>query len=179
MQSAPSIFIGYRRQDSQGFAGRVADDLIDNFGVAQVFRDDDIPEGTDFTSVLERALGRCGVLIVVIGPNWLRIKDDDKLPRLFHPDDWVRREIEKQDNDKRHHFKTLWLDWYERYPTADLPDVHAWVIFPTVSGRCFYEHCGQVQHCSWVGMYSTITQLPSNEKWYLTSWRSRKVKSAF
>lgn len=94
MQREASIFIGYRRQDSQGFAGRVADDLIDNFGAAQVFRDDDIPEGSDFTRVLEQELGRCNVLIAVIGPNWLRIKSDDNLPKLFHPNDWVRREIE-------------------------------------------------------------------------------------
>lgn len=87
-----TIFIGYRRRDSQGFAGRVTDDLIDTFGTAQVFRDDDIPEGSDFTLVLERALSTCSVLIAVIGPNWLR--DHDGIQRLHQPDDWVRQEIE-------------------------------------------------------------------------------------
>ena len=94
MKQDASIFIGYRRHDSQGFAGRVADDLIDKFGTSQIFRDDDIPEGSDFTRVLEQALGNCGVLIAVIGPNWLKSVDDNGLPRLHHPDDWVRREIE-------------------------------------------------------------------------------------
>ncbi|MFK7994591.1 MAG: toll/interleukin-1 receptor domain-containing protein [Granulosicoccus sp.] len=90
-QGAP-VFIGYRRRDSQGFAGRVADDLIDHFGVHQIFRDDDIPEGSDFTRVLEQALGSCHVLIAVIGPDWLNpVKG---IPRIHHPDDWVRREIE-------------------------------------------------------------------------------------
>lgn len=88
------IFIGYRRNDSQGFAGRVADDLIESFGASQVFRDDDIPEGSDFTRVLGQALVNCHVLIAVIGPNWLTTLDDDGQPRLHNPDDWVRREIE-------------------------------------------------------------------------------------
>jgi len=86
------IFIGYRRRDSQGFAGRITDDLIDCFGVNQVFRDDDIPEGSDFTVVLEKALSTCSVLIAVVGPNWLgRV---DGLSRLHQPNDWVRQELE-------------------------------------------------------------------------------------
>ena len=94
MRQDASIFIGYRRRDSQGFAGRVADDLIEKFGTSQVFRDDDIREGSDFTHVLDQALRNCRVLIAVIGPNWLSMLDDQGLPRLHHPDDWVRREIE-------------------------------------------------------------------------------------
>lgn len=90
-----SIFIGYRRRDSQGFAGRVADDLIERFGAAQVFRDDDIPEGADFTAALDAALSACRVLIVVIGPRWVHASDADGRPRLHDPDDWVRREIEQ------------------------------------------------------------------------------------
>ncbi len=72
----------------------MADDLIDSFGMNQVFRDDDIPEGSDFTRVLEQALNTCSVLIAVIGPNWLRALEFDGAPRLHQPDDWVRREIE-------------------------------------------------------------------------------------
>lgn len=94
MTKGASIFIGYRRQDSQGFAGRVADDLIDHFGSACIFRDDDIPEGADFTQVLDQALSGCSILIAVIGPHWLKVQDGQGRPRLFLPDDWVRREIE-------------------------------------------------------------------------------------
>ena len=94
MRQGAQIFIGYRRHDSQGFAGRVADDLIEQFGTSQIFRDDDIPEGSNFTHVLEQALSKCRVLIAVIGPDWLTTLDDQGFPRLHHPDDWVRREIE-------------------------------------------------------------------------------------
>ncbi len=94
MTQTASIFIGYRRHDSQGFAGRVADDLIDRFSHAHVFRDDEIPEGSDFTQVLDQALNTCSVLIAVIGPNWLQVPFGQTTPRLFEQDDWVRREIE-------------------------------------------------------------------------------------
>ena len=94
MNRSACIFVGYRRSDSQGFAGRVADDLIDCFGTVQVFRDDDIPEGSDFTKVLESALSNSSVLIVVIGPNWLNAVNSNGQRRLDDPEDWVRREIE-------------------------------------------------------------------------------------
>ncbi len=93
MTPGPEVFISYRREDSQGFAGRLADDLIECFGAEHVFRDDDIPEGEDFARVLERALSACEVIIVMIGPAWLGARDH-RGRRLDDPDDWVRREIE-------------------------------------------------------------------------------------
>ena len=50
------IFISYRHDDSQGFAGRLTDDLSDAFGPDQVFRDIEIAVGSDFTDVLHRAI---------------------------------------------------------------------------------------------------------------------------
>lgn len=92
--AAGCIFVGYRRRDSQGFAGRLADDLIECFGDTTIFRDDDIPEGEDYTDVLREALAICKVFIVVIGPDWLTASDSEGRPRLQDPNDWVRREIE-------------------------------------------------------------------------------------
>ena len=65
------IFISYRRDDSQGFAGRLEDDLSECFGDEQVFRDREIPVGTDFAQHLEGTLGAAAVVLAVIGPNWL------------------------------------------------------------------------------------------------------------
>jgi hypothetical protein len=90
-----AIFIGYRRQDSQGFAGRLADDLSDVLGDKQIFRDDEIPEGQDFTEVLLKALGSSSVLLAVIGPGWLTARDSSGQIRLHKSDDWVRLEIEE------------------------------------------------------------------------------------
>lgn len=88
------IFISYRRDDSAGFAGRLEDDLSECFGEQPVFRDREIPAGTDFAQHLETTLGAAAVVLAVIGPKWLEVRGADGGRRLDDPDDWVRREIE-------------------------------------------------------------------------------------
>jgi hypothetical protein len=88
------IFVSYRRDDSQGFAGRLADDLIEIFGPDRVFRDVEIPIGSDFSDVLQRAIAASDALIVVIGRNWAGSRAGSETTRLFDPTDWVRAEIE-------------------------------------------------------------------------------------
>ena len=96
------IFISYRRDDSQGFAGRLADDLTEILGPELVFRDVEIPAGYDFTEVLNRAVAACDVLLVVIGRNWRAPSAHTGKSRLFDPVDWVRAEIESAfDQEKR------------------------------------------------------------------------------
>ncbi|MDX2456086.1 MAG: toll/interleukin-1 receptor domain-containing protein [Gammaproteobacteria bacterium] len=88
------IFISYRRDDSQGFAGRLADDLNEILGPDRVFRDIEIPVGSDFTDVLHRAIAASNILLVVIGRHWAADSDQGFGTRLFEPTDWVRTEIE-------------------------------------------------------------------------------------
>lgn len=88
------IFISYRRRGSQGFAGRLADDLIDRFGEEQVFRDVEIKPGDDFAETIESAIASCSALLVVLGPQWLEHRNEKGEPRLHEPGDWVRLEIE-------------------------------------------------------------------------------------
>jgi hypothetical protein len=90
-----SIFISYRRDDSQGFAGRLDDDLSERFGDAQVFRDREIPAGSDFARHLEDRLNAAEVVLVVIGRGWIDQRDAEGRLRLDSPDDWVRMEIER------------------------------------------------------------------------------------
>jgi hypothetical protein len=99
-QSAPSqgqtsnIFINYRRDDTAGYAGRLFDRLSERFG-DRVFMDVDyIDPGLDFVEVIEKAVGSCDVLIVMIGKQWLTITDKHGKRRLDNPDDFVRVEIE-------------------------------------------------------------------------------------
>lgn len=89
-----AIFISYRRADSQGFAGRLEDDLSERFGEDQVFRDREIPPGTDFVNHLEAHLAKAEVVLVVIGRGWLDARDAGGERRLDSTEDWVRREIE-------------------------------------------------------------------------------------
>jgi len=88
------IFVSYRRDDSQGFAGRLADDLNEILGPDRVFRDIEIPVGSDFTNVLQRAIAASSILLVVIGRHWAADSHRGYGSRLFEPTDWVRTEIE-------------------------------------------------------------------------------------
>jgi hypothetical protein len=88
------IFISYRRDDSRHAAGRLADDLADTFGEAAIFRDiEGIDPGVDFTRALEKALAGCVVMLVLIGPRWLDLRDPQGRRRLDQPGDWIRQEI--------------------------------------------------------------------------------------
>ncbi|MBI1395748.1 MAG: TIR domain-containing protein [Betaproteobacteria bacterium] len=88
------IFVSYRRSDSAGFAGRLVDDLERQFPGHQLFRDiESIEAGADFVDAIERALRASSVLLVVIGPRWLDVRDADDRRRLDDPRDFVRLEI--------------------------------------------------------------------------------------
>jgi hypothetical protein len=82
-----SIFISYRRDDSEGEAGRLYADLVKEFGQSAVFMDvDAIQKGRDFRKAIDESVGACGVLLAVIGRDWLG-------ERLQNPTDFVRLEI--------------------------------------------------------------------------------------
>lgn len=91
---AGKIFINYRRDDSIGMAGRLHDRLAQTFGRDKLFMDvDHIPVGEDFVTHLNNQVAECDVVLVVIGPSWLRAKDKAGQRRLQQPDDFVAIEI--------------------------------------------------------------------------------------
>jgi TIR domain len=88
-----AIFISYRRDDSEGQAGRLYDDLSRRFGDSSVFMDvAAIEPGLDFRKVIDHNVASCGVLLAVIGPGWLEAKDETGQRRLDNPTDFVRLE---------------------------------------------------------------------------------------
>lgn len=90
-----SIFISYRRADSMAYTGRIYDRLVNAFGARHVFKDvEDIPPGEDFRSVLDKALTVADVVLIVIGPQWLMLTDDEGKRRLSDVNDFVRIEVE-------------------------------------------------------------------------------------
>src|SRR5258708_40025386 len=71
-------------------AGRLHARLAHTFGRGKLFMDvDHIPAGTDFVAHLNSQVAGCGVVLVVIGPNWLGVKDESGGRRLDNPDDFV------------------------------------------------------------------------------------------
>ncbi len=88
------IFINYRRQDSEGYVGRLYDHLSQHFGRGDIFMDvDNIQPGADFVTALENAVASCDILLAIIGPQWSSITDQAGKRRLEQQDDFVRIEL--------------------------------------------------------------------------------------
>ncbi len=87
------IFISYRERDSKGWALSLRDRLVEAFGEDKVFLDKDALRAGKWKDQIERALGDCNVVLVVIGRGWLNAADDQGNRRLMSDDDVHRREI--------------------------------------------------------------------------------------
>ena len=88
-----SIFISYRRDDSEGEAGRLFDDLVQRFGDDAVFMDvAALQAGRDFRKAIDESVATCGVLLSVIGKSWVDAKNEAGERRLDDPSDFVRLE---------------------------------------------------------------------------------------
>ena len=88
-----AIFISYRREDTEGQAGRLFDDLVQHFGEQAVFMDvSGIEPGRDFRKAIDQHVASCGVLLAVIGKNWTDAKNEAGNRRLDDPLDFVRLE---------------------------------------------------------------------------------------
>lgn len=89
-----AIFISYRRDDTEGEAGRLFDDLVRAYGDNSVFMDvAGINPGMDFRKAIDDNVSSCGVLLAMIGPTWAGITNSSGERRLDDPNDFVRLEI--------------------------------------------------------------------------------------
>jgi hypothetical protein len=88
-----SVFISYRRDDAAGYPAVLLDRLAEHWPRDRIFADTHaIAPGADFVRQLEDAVGRCDVLVALIGPRWAGLGPDGRR-RIEQPDDWVRAEI--------------------------------------------------------------------------------------
>ncbi|MFS8098521.1 4a-hydroxytetrahydrobiopterin dehydratase [Lentzea alba] len=89
------VFISYRRSDTAPVSGRLHAVLRETFGHESVFLDtSSIQPGTVWPDELEVAVTAADVVLVVIGPNWLRAANEWGERLIDQPADWVRRELE-------------------------------------------------------------------------------------
>ncbi len=89
-----AIFISYRRDDSEGEAGRLADDLAHRFREDSVFMDvNAIQPGRDFRKAIDESIHKCSVLLAIVGQGWLESRDGSGHKRLEDENDFVRLEI--------------------------------------------------------------------------------------
>jgi pterin-4a-carbinolamine dehydratase len=90
-----TIFISYRREDSSPAARGLRENLVEAFGDAVFMDIDEIRVGDIWPQALDNALNSATVLLVVIGPTWLRIANVHGRRRIDLPNDWVHVEIER------------------------------------------------------------------------------------
>jgi len=64
------------------------------FKKREVFLDLEIDAGTDFLDAIRRALNASALLLVIVGPDWLRAGEAEGHTRLSDPEDYVRFEIQ-------------------------------------------------------------------------------------
>jgi TIR domain len=87
------IFISYRRDDSAGYTRAIYDKLAKRFTKSRIFMDvDAIEPGLPFDEVINRAVGNCEILLVMIGKHWMEHKPGVG-PRINDEKDFVRIEI--------------------------------------------------------------------------------------
>jgi len=87
-----AIFISYRRDDTEGQAGRLFKDLSEAFGEDAVFMDvTAIQPGVDFRKAIEEHIASCGVVLTLIGRDWLA-PDSAGRRRIDDANDFVRLE---------------------------------------------------------------------------------------
>lgn len=90
-----SVFISYRRDDSQDVTDRIYDYLVERFNKNNIFMDiDAIPLGVDFQEHIAQEVQSCDLVLVIIGRDWLNARDKEGNRRLDNPGDFVRIEIE-------------------------------------------------------------------------------------
>ncbi len=88
------IFINYRRDDTQGVAGRLFDHLALKYSRSELFMDvDAMKPGLDFIKQLDLQVSQCHVLLAVIGPHWVDARDAAGKRRLDNDKDSVRIEL--------------------------------------------------------------------------------------
>lgn len=119
----PSVFISYRRADSAWPVRYIADYLLNYFNnKIKIFLDVDvIGFGERFDRVIEDEIKRSNVILVAIGPQWLRLSKANGMRRLDDPNDYVAREIAAAIANSKKIIPVL-IDGAEMPSEHDLPE---------------------------------------------------------
>ena len=87
------ILITYRETDANGWVFLLHEKLVEIFGNDQVVLKKNISHVGNGREKMQRSLEYCKVVLVVIGPHWLTITDEQNLPRIQLPDDAHHQDI--------------------------------------------------------------------------------------
>lgn len=102
MDNKTLIFINYRGQDCSPLANYLAGIFKNRLGEYIYFLDkENIDYGNSITDDIFQHLESAKVLLALIGPSWHLVADQYNDKRLIDPSDWVRREIEIANEQKK------------------------------------------------------------------------------
>jgi len=87
------ILISYRQADAEASTIALRDNLAGVFGDDHVFLKKDALLAGNWREQIQGELEQCKVVLVVIGPRWLTIADEQDRPRIQLPDDVHHQEI--------------------------------------------------------------------------------------
>jgi hypothetical protein len=95
-RTSPYVFISYRREQNSLHAALLQSSLAEVLGPGAAFLDKaSLEPGDAFPARIEDAIRDSAVVVVLIGRNWLEVKDTRSgHRRLDQANDFVRREIE-------------------------------------------------------------------------------------
>ena len=89
-----NIFLSYRRDDASAYALLLFQSLSDRYGHSVFMDIETLAPGLDFVDAINDTLGRCDILLALVGRGWLTASDAEGNARLENPEDFVRLEIE-------------------------------------------------------------------------------------
>lgn len=90
------VFVNYRVAEETMGAAVIHETLARKFGDEHVFRDcNSIQAGEYYPEALRSGLARSGILLVVLGPRWISLRDATGIRLIDRKRDWVRWEIEQ------------------------------------------------------------------------------------
>lgn len=90
-----TIFVSYRRDDAAAEANAIAKFVETCTSDSSVFFDtSSITAGEDWPDTLRKQVKLAKIVLVIIGPEWVRVADEWGQRRLDDPTDWVRNEVE-------------------------------------------------------------------------------------
>ncbi|MFX0578330.1 toll/interleukin-1 receptor domain-containing protein [Nocardia nepalensis] len=88
------IFLSYRIVDSVYAVREISKQMAHRLGRTRVFRDQDsLGLGAFYARRIRKAVAECDMMVAVIGPHWLDVRDELGRRRIDDERDWVRMEI--------------------------------------------------------------------------------------
>jgi hypothetical protein len=182
---AGAIFTSYRRSDSAGYAGRIADYFAYHYPDVRVFFDTvSIEPGEDFRAAVVSRLQSSEVVLAIIGEAWVGSVDGAGRRRLDDPNDIVRLELSMALSFRARVIPVL-LDGAPMPSASELPDDLKSLANRNaehVRGVTFLrdmEHIGKFVHKYVEGSTKIITAPPVEQGLEPTSGVKKELMRAF